>query len=292
VANSAAGLRIVISDPAALDACARVSKASAARARDAGCAHARRIPGEVTLPGSYSIAGACATPSAVCRVLLRWRRFEPPTRLFETTPSPKRRAPTAGDVQPDWNSPLLQRRPCRRKSPRHFVWFSRLARRHLRGVHPQTALSKKGSRLTRKFRCCAPSASTAHSMRRSRPSSTRAMPARCRITSVRVKAPALVCDAVMRDEQGRGKVPNPHFLDASIASREFVVPASRGSCQAGPLVFQVSPCRAAGGGGGNAGRATGGLFAALRRSSASTGRSMPWRYALGMLSRADEDAAG
>jgi uncharacterized protein YecE (DUF72 family) len=57
-----------------------------------------------------------------------------------------------------------------------------------------------------------------------------------------VKAPALVCDAVMRDEQGRGKVPNPHFLDPAIATREFVVPCLEGlGAKAGPLVFQVSP---------------------------------------------------
>ncbi|MBY0317129.1 MAG: DUF72 domain-containing protein [Reyranella sp.] len=57
-----------------------------------------------------------------------------------------------------------------------------------------------------------------------------------------VKAPALVCDAVMRDEEGKGKVPNPHFLDAAIATREFVVPCLEGlGDKAGPLVFQVSP---------------------------------------------------
>ena len=37
-------------------------------------------------------------------------------------------------------------------------------------------------------------------------------------------------------------MPNPHFLDASIAAREFVVPCLEGlGCKAGPLVFQVSP---------------------------------------------------
>jgi uncharacterized protein YecE (DUF72 family) len=57
-----------------------------------------------------------------------------------------------------------------------------------------------------------------------------------------VKAPALVCDAVTRDEDGRGKVPNPHFLDPAIAAREFVVPCLEGlGAKAGPLVFQVSP---------------------------------------------------
>ncbi|TAJ89599.1 MAG: DUF72 domain-containing protein [Reyranella sp.] len=57
-----------------------------------------------------------------------------------------------------------------------------------------------------------------------------------------VKAPAIVCDAVMRDEEGRGKVANPHFLDAAIAAREFVLPCLEGlKAKAGPLVFQVSP---------------------------------------------------
>lgn len=57
-----------------------------------------------------------------------------------------------------------------------------------------------------------------------------------------VKAPALVCDAVMRDEEGRGRVRNPHFLDAAIATREFVVPCLEGLAEkAGPLVFQISP---------------------------------------------------
>ena len=95
----------------------------------------------------------------------------------------------------------------------------------------------------RRSRCCARSASTGRSMRRSR---------RCEYQryaqqvpdhfSFVVKAPALVCDAVMRDEEGRGKVPNPHFLDAAIAAREFVVPCLEGlGAKAGPLVFQVSP---------------------------------------------------
>lgn len=57
-----------------------------------------------------------------------------------------------------------------------------------------------------------------------------------------VKAPALVCDALLRDEMGRGKVANPHFLDPAIAAREFVVPCIEGlGGKAGPLVFQVSP---------------------------------------------------
>jgi uncharacterized protein YecE (DUF72 family) len=46
----------------------------------------------------------------------------------------------------------------------------------------------------------------------------------------------------MRDDGGRGRVANPHFLDAAIAAREFVVPCVEGLAEkAGPLVFQVSP---------------------------------------------------
>jgi len=57
-----------------------------------------------------------------------------------------------------------------------------------------------------------------------------------------VKAPSLVCDAVLRDDNGQGRVSNPHFLDASVAAREFIVPCLEGlQDKAGPLVFQVSP---------------------------------------------------
>ena len=97
-----------------------------------------------------------------------------------------------------------------------------------------------------------------------------------------VKAPALVCDAVMRDEEGRGKVPNPHFLDAAIAAREFVVPCLEGlGDKAGPLVFQVSPLPR-----GLVEEAAtlierlAAFFAALPRSSAGAGRSMRWNCAI------------
>lgn len=57
-----------------------------------------------------------------------------------------------------------------------------------------------------------------------------------------VKAPALVCDAVLRDDEGRARTANPHFLDATVATREFVVPCLEGlEDKAGPLVFQISP---------------------------------------------------
>jgi uncharacterized protein YecE (DUF72 family) len=57
-----------------------------------------------------------------------------------------------------------------------------------------------------------------------------------------VKAPALVCDALKRDEDGRGRVANRHFLDPGVAAREFIVPCLDGlGAKAGPLVFQISP---------------------------------------------------
>lgn len=57
-----------------------------------------------------------------------------------------------------------------------------------------------------------------------------------------VKAPALVSDAVRRDDSGRGLSPNPGFLDAELAVSEFIKPALAGLGDAcGPLVFQLSP---------------------------------------------------
>jgi uncharacterized protein YecE (DUF72 family) len=166
--------------------------------------------------------------------------------LFETTPGePKRRVPTARDVQPDWNSPLLQA-PALPPEIRLGTssWFFPGWRGLIyEGVHPQTALSKKGLAayaqipllrtvsLDRTF--YAPITTIEYARYASQ------VPDHF---SFVVKVPALICDAVIRDEQGRGKVPNPHFLDASIAAREFVVPCIEGlGAKAGPLVFQVSP---------------------------------------------------
>jgi len=57
-----------------------------------------------------------------------------------------------------------------------------------------------------------------------------------------VKGPASVCDAVLRDDQGRGEKPNPLFLNAEEASREFVLPAAEGlGDKLGVLCFQLSP---------------------------------------------------
>jgi uncharacterized protein YecE (DUF72 family) len=57
-----------------------------------------------------------------------------------------------------------------------------------------------------------------------------------------VKAPALVSDAVVRQERGSPAGPNPHFLDPVAAADLFVGPALEGlGARAGPLVFQLPP---------------------------------------------------
>jgi uncharacterized protein YecE (DUF72 family) len=57
-----------------------------------------------------------------------------------------------------------------------------------------------------------------------------------------VKAPAAVCDAWIRESDGRGRMANPAFLNAEFAIRDFVDPATRGlGTRCGPLVFQLSP---------------------------------------------------
>lgn len=57
-----------------------------------------------------------------------------------------------------------------------------------------------------------------------------------------VKAPSVVTDAVVRGEKGEGLSPNPCFLDARIATEQFVAPCLAGlGPKAGVLVFQVSP---------------------------------------------------
>jgi uncharacterized protein YecE (DUF72 family) len=57
-----------------------------------------------------------------------------------------------------------------------------------------------------------------------------------------VKAPSLVTDALLRDDSGRGKQVNTHFLDADAALRDFIEPAVAGlGRKLGALVFQISP---------------------------------------------------
>ena len=57
-----------------------------------------------------------------------------------------------------------------------------------------------------------------------------------------VKAPASVCDAWLRGSDGAGRLANAAFLDAEIAVRDFIVPATSGlGSKCGPLLFQLSP---------------------------------------------------
>jgi uncharacterized protein YecE (DUF72 family) len=57
-----------------------------------------------------------------------------------------------------------------------------------------------------------------------------------------VKAPSLVTDALVRDEDGRGMRINPYFLNPVEAGKLFVEPALEGlGNKLGALVFQVSP---------------------------------------------------
>lgn len=57
-----------------------------------------------------------------------------------------------------------------------------------------------------------------------------------------VKGPASVCDAVLRENEGRGTKHNPDFLNADLAAREFVLPAAQGlGDKLGVLCFQLSP---------------------------------------------------
>lgn len=165
--------------------------------------------------------------------------------LFEQAASPPRRRVSAGEVRPAWDSPLLSAPtlPADIRLGTSSWFFPGWRGLVYDGVHPQTALSKRGLEayaqipllrtvsLDRTF--YAPITTVQYQRY------AQQVPDHF---SFVVKAPALVCDAVMRDEEGRGKVPNPHFLDATIAAREFVVPCLEGlGAKAGPLVFQVSP---------------------------------------------------
>jgi uncharacterized protein YecE (DUF72 family) len=166
--------------------------------------------------------------------------------LFEQpAPVPKRRAPTAGDVQPATASPLLGAPvlPGEIRLGTSSWFFPGWRGLVYEGVHPQTALSKKGLAAYAQI----PMLTTVSLDRTFYAPLTTIEYARYASQvpehfSFVVKAPALVCDAVVRDETGRGKVPNPHFLDPAIAAREFVVPCLEGlGAKAGPLVFQISP---------------------------------------------------
>jgi len=166
--------------------------------------------------------------------------------LFEQpAPPPSRRLPSAGEVRAAWDSPLLEAPvlPSDIRLGTSSWFFPGWRGLVYEGIHPQAMLSRKGLAayaqipllrtvsLDRTF--YAPLSSVDYQRYAGQ------VPDHF---SFMVKAPALVCDAVIRDEEGRGTVANPHFLDAGIAAREFIVPCLEGlGTKAGPLVFQVSP---------------------------------------------------
>jgi len=165
--------------------------------------------------------------------------------LFEQPAAPARRGAATGQVEPSATSPLLQAPvlPVDIRLGTSSWFFPGWRGLVYEGVHAQPALSKNGLSAYARI----PLLRTV-SLDRTfyAPITTVQYQAYARqvpeVFSFVVKAPALVCDAVMRDEEGRGRVPNPHFLDAGIAAREFVVPCIEGlGDKAGPLVFQVSP---------------------------------------------------
>lgn len=164
--------------------------------------------------------------------------------LFEHPP-PKRRIPAPGEVHPSWDSPLLQAPtlPTDIRLGTSSWFFPGWRGLVYEGLHPQTALSKKGLAAYAQL----PLLRTVSLDRTFYAPITTIEYARYAAQvpdhfSFVVKAPALVCAAVTRDEEGRGRLPNPHFLDPAIATREFVVPCLEGlGTKAGPLVFQVSP---------------------------------------------------
>ncbi len=164
--------------------------------------------------------------------------------LFQDPGPPKRRV-LAGDVLPALRSPLLEapELPSEVRLGTSSWFFPGWRGLVYEGLHPQTTLSRKGLEAYARI----PMLRTVSLDRTFYAAISAVEYARYASQvpedfSFVVKAPALVCDAVMRDEEGRGKVINPHFLDAASAAREFVVPCLDGlKDKAGPLVFQVSP---------------------------------------------------
>lgn len=167
--------------------------------------------------------------------------------LFESQAAapPKRKTAGVGDVTPARASPLLEapHLPLDIRLGTSSWFFPGWRGLVYDGVHPQATLSRKGLAayaqipllrtvsLDRTF--YAPISAVDYARYASQVPD---------YFSFVVKAPAIVCDAVMRDEEGRGKVPNPNFLNAAVATREFVLPCLEGlKDKAGPLVFQVSP---------------------------------------------------
>jgi uncharacterized protein YecE (DUF72 family) len=165
--------------------------------------------------------------------------------LFEQAAPLRRSKPAAGEVRPCRDSPLLEvpGLPSDIRLGTSSWFFPGWRGLVYEGVYPQTALSKRGLEAYAQI----PLLRTVSLDRTFYAPITTVEYVRYAHQvpdhfSFVVKAPALVCDAVTRDEEGRGRVPNPHFLDAGIAAREFVVPCLEGlQGKAGPLVFQISP---------------------------------------------------
>ena len=165
--------------------------------------------------------------------------------LFEEPAAPKRQKPAAGDVQPSSDTPLLgaPALPPEIRLGTSSWFFPGWRGLVYEGVHPQPALSKKGLAAYAEI----PLLRTVSLDRTFYAAITTIEYARYAAQvpdgfSFVVKAPAMVCDAVIRGEDGRGRVANPHFLDPAIAAREFVVPCLEGLGEkAGPMVFQISP---------------------------------------------------
>jgi uncharacterized protein YecE (DUF72 family) len=165
--------------------------------------------------------------------------------LFEQRVPPVRPKPIAGEVRPCWDSPLLGAPvlPTEIRLGTSSWFFPGWRGLVYEGNHPQAALSKKGLAAYAQI----PLLRTVSLDRTFYAPITTAEYARYAEQvpdhfSFVVKAPALVCDATSRDEEGRKKGLNPYFLDPGIAAREFVVPCLEGlAAKTGPLVFQVSP---------------------------------------------------
>jgi uncharacterized protein YecE (DUF72 family) len=165
--------------------------------------------------------------------------------LFASPAPDRKRAATSTDVQPAWDSPLLEAPalPADIRLGTSSWFFPGWNGLVYEGLHAQAALSRKGLaayaqipllRTVSLDRTFYAPLSAIEYQRYARQVLDH--------FSFVVKAPAVVCDAVARDEEGRGRVANPHFLDAAIATREFVLPCLEGlGAKAGPLVFQISP---------------------------------------------------
>jgi uncharacterized protein YecE (DUF72 family) len=165
--------------------------------------------------------------------------------LFSTMATERKRSRAAGGIEPAWDSPLLEapRLPPEIRLGTSSWFFPGWRGLVYEGLHVQASLSRNGLTAYAQI----PLLRTVSLDRTFYASLSAVEYARYASQvpdhfSFVVKAPALVCDALVRDEDGRGRVANPHFLDAATAAREFVLPSLEGlGTKAGPLVFQISP---------------------------------------------------